>query len=420
MTTSVREVIEETHRREWGRVFAATARLTGDLDLAEEATQEAYVVALETWAERGVPANPAAWLTTTARRRALDRLRRERTLARKLPLLLEPEEEYAMDTWPPVDGESPGDIPDERLRLVFTCCHPALAVEAQIALTLRLVCGLTTPEIARALLISEATMAARITRAKKKITAARIPYRVPPADALPERLPGVLHVVHLVFTEGYSASSGDRLVRAELVDRSLHLARVLAGLMPDEPEVLGLLALILLTDARRATRVDAEGRFVLLEDQDRSRWDQRLIEEGRGLVLTALRRSTDGRYALQAAIAAVHADARSYAETDWAQIVSLYGALLRVWPSPVVELNRAVAVAMADGPQVGLALVNQVGRDPRLATYHLLPAARADLLRRLGRHSEAADAYRAALTLARSEPDRAYLSGRLAECERGL
>ena len=400
--------IEAAHRREWARVVAATVRVAGDLDTAEECAAEAYVSALQTWAQRGVPDNPGAWLTRTAQRKALDRRRREDTLRRKLPLL---EMEQLADERP----EEPSRVYDERLRLVFLCAHPALALEARIALTLRLVCGLTTPQISHAFLVPEPTMAARLTRAKKKIRAARIPFRVPPDDQLPERLNGVLAVVYLVFTTGY-ASRGDDDGR-DLVRRAIDLARLLRELMPDEPEAGGLLALLLLTEARSAARFDPSGRVVLLSDQDRSRWDQAAIDEGRTLVVRALRGTTGsgGPYALQAAIAAVHADAQRWEDTDWAQIVALYGELMRVWPSPVVAVNRAAAIAMVEGPAAGLALLDELTADPRLAPYHLLPAARANLLRRLGRSSEAVDAYRSALAGATTDADRTFLAERIRE-----
>ncbi len=409
--TEVQQALADAHRREWAFVLAATVRVAGDLDVAEECVQDAFVAALTTWQERGVPDSPGAWLTTTARRRALDRLRRDRTLRGKLPLLVEP---YA--TGPgAADGEEAGVIPDDRLRLVFTCCHPALAREAQVALTLRLVCGLTTAEIARAFLVSEPTMAARITRAKKKITVARIPYRVPPTHELPDRLDAVLTVVHLLYTTGHTAPRGDALVRTDLVERALDLARMLHALMPDDREARGLLALLLLSDARRATRTDLDGRLLLLEEQDRSRWDRQTIAEGRELVHQALRRGRPGRFTLQAAIAAVHADAPTYADTDWRQVLGLYDALLVVWPSPVVALNRAVAVAMVDGPAAGLAALDPLADDPRLAEYPYLAAARADLLRRLGLARDAAQAYRTALSLATNAAERDFLSRRLAE-----
>ncbi len=398
--------VADAHRREWAFVLAATARVAGDLDLAEECVQDAYVSALQAWAEQGVPRNPGAWLTTTARRRAIDLLRRDSTLRRKLPLLVEPDE--------PAEQEGSSVIPDDRLRLVFTCCHPALAREAQVALTLRLVCGLSTAEIAQAFLVPEPTMAARVTRAKKKISAARIAYRVPEAAELPDRLDAVLTVVHLLYTTGHTAPDGDGLVRPDLVDRAVSLARMLCELMPDEPEVRGLLALILLTDARRMTRCAPDGRLLLLDEQDRSQWDRTAIDEGIRLVRGALRGGRPGRFALQAAIAALHAQAPSYLATDWAQIVRLYDLLSRAWPSPVVALNRAVAVAMADGPEAGLAEMASLERDGRLAGYRYLPAAKADLLRRLGRVDEAAEAYRAALELTANYAERQFLASRLA------
>ena len=350
-STEIRGALAEAHRREWAFVLAATVRLAGDLDIAEECVQDAFVAALTSWTQRGIPANPGAWLTATARRRALDALRRDQTLRRKLPLLVgtDPETSDPLE-WEGEDEEADvSQLRDDRLRLIFTCCHPALAPEAQVALTLRLVCGLTAPEIARAFLVSEPTMAARITRAKKKITLAGIPYRVPPAHELPDRLDAVLTVTHLLYTTGHTAPAGDQLVRADLVDRSLDLARMLYTLMPDDREVRGLLALLLLTDARRATRTAGDGRLLLLEEQDRSRWDRQAIGEGRQLVDQALRRGRPGRFGLQAAIAAVHAEAPSSADTDWPEVLGLYDLLLAVWPSPVVALNRAVAVAMVQG-----------------------------------------------------------------------
>ena len=359
--SAVERAVADAHRREWAFVLAATARVARDLDLAEECVQDAYVAALDAWARDGVPRKPGAWLTTTAKRKALDALRRGQTFRSKMPLLVEPEE-TEMDelTHGAVGSEEAGPddlrgaVPDDRLRLIFTCCHPALAREAQVALTLRLVCGVSTGDIARAFLVSEPTMAARVTRAKKKISAARIPYRVPQAHELPERLDAVLTVIHLLYTTGHTAPSGERLVRGDLVDRALDLARMLRALMPDEREVRGLLALLLVTDARRSTRTDDDGRLLLLEEQDRSAWDRAAIEEGHRLVLDALRGGNAGRYALQAAIAALHAQAPSYAETDWPQVLVLYDELLRVWPSPVVALNRAVAVAMVRGPEAAL------------------------------------------------------------------
>jgi RNA polymerase sigma-70 factor, ECF subfamily len=409
--------VEAAHRREWGFVLAATARVARDLDIAEECVQDAYLAALAAWSRQGVPDNPAAWLTTAARRKALDVLRRDKTFHAKLPLLIEPEP--ATDAG---SGPVPG-IADDRLRLVFTCCHPALAREAQVALTLRLVCGLTTAEIASAFLVPEATMAARVTRAKKKIAAARIPYRVPAAADLPDRLDAVLTVIHLLYTTGHTAPGGGALVRDDLAGRAIGLAQTVAALMPDEREARGLLALLLLSHARRATRTDAGGGLVLLADQDRSRWDAGAIAAGSQLVAGALRGAgrggRPGRFALQAAIAAVHAEAPSYEATDWAEILGLYDELLAAWPSPVVALNRAVALAMVAGPAAGLAQIAALEQsDGRLAGYRYLPAAKADLLRREGRVAEAAQAYQAALELAGNEAERAFLAGRLAELGR--
>ncbi len=407
---AVRRAVADAHRREWAFVLAATARVAGDIDLAEECVQDAYLAALDAWTRDGVPRNPAAWLTVAARRRAIDAHRREHTLRGKLPLLVEP------DTGGSAEYDEDGDvIPDDRLRLVFTCCHPALAREAQVALTLRLVCGLTTAEIAEAFLVSEATMAARVTRAKKKISAARIAYRVPSAAELPDRLDAVLTVVHLLYTTGHTAPTGTQLVRADLVERAVDLARMLCRLMPDEREARGLLALLLLTDARRATRTGGDGRLLLLADQPRADWDKAQIEEGVRLVLAALRGARPGRFVLQAAIAALHAEAPSYAETDWAQVVQLYDLLLGVWPSPVVALNRAAAVSMMDGPAAALAEIEALERDGRLDGYRYLPATKADLLRRLGRLDEAAAAYRAALDLAENAQERAFLTRRIQE-----
>jgi RNA polymerase sigma-70 factor (ECF subfamily) len=400
--------VADAHRREWAFVLAATARVAGDFDLAEECVQDAYVSALDAWTRDGLPHKPGAWLTATAKRKALDVLRREKVFRSKMPLLVEPEEAA-------VDELDDDAVPDDRLRLIFTCCHPALAREAQVALTLRLVCGVGTGDIAHAFLVSEPTMAARVTRAKKKISAARIPYRVPVANELPERLDAVLNVIHLLYTTGHTAPSGADLVRADLVDRALNLARMLLTLMPDEPEARGLLALLLLTDARRATRTDAEGRLLVLEEQDRALWDRATIREGTGLAVAAFRTGRVGRYALQAAIASLHAIADSYVRTDWRQVVRLYDELLKVWPSPVVALNRAVAVSMVAGPRAALDEVEALERDGRLAGYHYLPAVRADLLRRLDRPVEAAAAYRAALELVDNEAERSFLTTRLAE-----
>jgi RNA polymerase sigma-70 factor (ECF subfamily) len=409
--------VADAHRREWAFVLAATARVARDLDVAEECVQDAYIAALDAWARDGVPRKPGAWLTAAAKRKALDVLRRDKLFRSKMPLLVEPDEaESGAGPWAGAGMDEPeGDaVPDDRLRLIFTCCHPALAREAQVALTLRLVCGVSTGDIAGAFLVTETTMAARVTRAKKKITDARIPYRVPEAHELPERLDAVLTVVYLLYTTGHTAPSGTDLVRGDLVDRALHLARTLLTLMPDEPEIRGLLALMLFTDARRATRTGADGRPLVLEEQDRSLWDRAAIDEGRHLVVGAFRSGRVGRYALQAAIASLHATAPSYDATDWRQVLGLYGELLKVWPSPVVALNRAVALSMVDGPAAALGEIEELERDGRLAGYRYLPAVRADLLRRLGRHDEAAAAYRAALDLVDNEAERKFLEGRLA------
>jgi RNA polymerase sigma factor (sigma-70 family) len=385
-------------------VLAATVRVTRDLDLAEECVQDAFAKALTTWEAEGLPRNPGAWLTTTARNRALDLVRREATLRTKLPLLV-------MDV--PADDHDP--FPDDRLRLVFTCCHPALAPEAQVALTLRLLCGLSTAEVARAFLVSEPTMAARLTRAKKKIAQARIPYRVPAAEDLPDRVDAVLAALHLLFTTGHTAPVGDQLVRHDLVARALDLSQMLRTLLP-LPEVDGLLALMLLSDARRATRVDDDGRLVLLEDQDRTAWDHEQVAQGLELVRQSLTPSA-GRYALQAAVAAVHAEAPSYQETDWREVVGLYDLMLRRWPSPVVQLNRAVAVGMAAGPQAGLDVLEPLLADPTLATYGYLPAARAAFLRELGRTDEARTAYEEALLLTENAVEQRFLAERLSDLE---
>jgi RNA polymerase sigma-70 factor (ECF subfamily) len=411
----VETAVADAHRRGWALVLAATARVVRDLDLAEECVQEAYAAALASWARDGIPNNPQAWLTTAAKRRAMDAVRREQTFRSKLPLLVEPEEtedEVAIDE--PAAVEAQIVVPDERLRLIFMCCHPALAQEAQLALTLRLVCGVTTADIARAFLVSEPTMAARMTRAKKKISAARIPFRLPGAAELPDRLRAVLGVIHLLFTAGHTVPSGASLVRGDLVDQSLRLARMLRELMPDEREVRGLLGLLLVTDARRATRVDPDGRLLRLEDQVRSRWDRSAMGEAQDLIVDGLRGGRPGRYVLQAAIASLYAEAPSYEQTDWPQIVTLYDELLLVWPSPVVALNRTVAVSMVYGAVQALAEVAELERDGRLARYQYLPAIKADLLYRLGRSQEASIAYRQALELTGNDAEREFLAERLA------
>ncbi|WP_393101698.1 RNA polymerase sigma factor [Streptomyces sp. LN325] len=411
----VETAVSDAHRRGWALVLAATARVARDLDLAEECVQEAYTAALASWARDGIPDNPEAWLTTAAKRRAMDAVRREQTFRSKLPLLVEPEEtEDEVATDEPAVVEPEDVVPDERLQLIFMCCHPALAQEAQLALTLRLVCGVTTADIARALLVPEPTMAARMTRAKKKISSARIPFRLPGAAELPDRLHAVLGVIHLLFTAGHTAPSGASLVRYDLVDQSLRLARMLRGLMPDEREVWGLLALLLVTDARRATRVDADGRLLRLEDQDRSLWDRSAMAEAHDLIVDALRGGRPGRYVLQAAIASLYAEAPSYDQTDWPQIVTLYDELLSVWPSPVVALNRTVSVSMVSGPAQALEEVAVLEKDGRLARYQYLPAIKADLLHRLGRSEEASLAYHQALELTGNDAEREFLAERLA------
>jgi RNA polymerase sigma-70 factor (ECF subfamily) len=407
------EAVERAHREHWGRLLALLTRQLRSLDLAEECLADAFAAALTVWAGRGVPAHPDAWLLTAARNRAVDVMRREATLARKLPLLVM--DEPATDEAAPEDGSEVSTVSDERLRLLFTCCHPALAADARVALTLRCVGGLTTPEVARAFLVSEPTMAARITRAKKKIAQAGIPYRVPTDAELPERLSGVLAVLYLIFTEGYAATAGDVPIRRELAAEAIRLARVLAALMPDEAEAVALLALMLLQHSRRDARFDDAGTLVLLPDQDRSRWHRAEIAEGAALVRRAarLRGPAAGPYLVQAAIAGEHAVSPRAGDTDWAAIARLYADLEALTGSPVVRLNRAVAVAEVDGPAAGLALL--AGLSEALPRYHLLPAVRADLLRRLGRDAEAAAAYEEAAALAGTAAEREFLRRRRAE-----
>jgi RNA polymerase sigma factor (sigma-70 family) len=392
-------------------VLAATIRVAGDIDVAEECVQEAFSRALITWPKLGVPAKPGAWLTTVARRRAIDILRRQSAHDRLLTDVVHKDGEPEAIT-----GGNPL-IADDRLRLIFTCCHPSLSIETQVALTLRLLCGLTTAEVARAFLVSEPTMAARLTRAKKKIKTSNIPYRVPTQADLPERIEAVLAAVHLVFTTGHTAPSGAGLMRRDLVERSLELARMLRVLLANDAGVAGLLALIVLTDARHKTRTGPDGTLLLLSEQDRDQWDAKAIREGVGLVREALRQSPPGRFALMAAVAAVHAEASSWEETDWNQIIALYDLLLVSWPSPVVALNRAVALGIAQGPEVGLEALAQLAPESQLSDYNYLASARADFLRQLDRRDEARVAYLEALTQCENEVERAFLERRLAELD---
>ena len=409
-TGRVREKADEIYRTESRRVFATLIRLLGDFDLAEEALHDAFTAAVEQWTRDGVPANPRAWLVSAGRFKAIDTLRRRARFDASLPQLAE---QLDADTSDVAEGNDEG-LENDRLRLIFTCCHPALPPDAQAAMALREVCGLTTEEIARAFLTAPATVAQRIVRAKAKIRDARIPYRVPSRDDLPDRLNTVLRVVYLVFNEGYAASSGGSLTRHDLSGEAIRLGRLLMELLP-EPEVMGLLALMVLQESRRESRTSPAGELILLDDQDRSLWNRDQIAEGSALMERALSSRRFGPYTLQAAIAAVHAEAPTAAATNWAQIVGLYDVLARAEPSPVVELNRAVAVAMRDGPLAGLALVDAILARGELRDYHLAHSARADLCRRLGRTAEARASYKRALDLTRQEPERRFLERRLGE-----
>lgn len=411
---NIKDLVDDLYRREGRRIFATLVRLVGDFELAEEAMQEAFSAALESWQKDGVPKNPRAWLVSTGRFKAIDSIRRRIRFDRKVAVMAQELEASCESFEENIEGYDDETFNDDLLRLVFTCCHPALASDARVALTLREICGLTTEEIASAFLTSAGTIAQRIVRAKAKIRDTRIPYIVPSKDDLPERLDSVLAVIYLVFNEGYSASSGAEAVRVDLSSKAIHLGRMLNEILKD-PEVSGLLALMLLHESRREARVDSAGDLILLEDQDRSLWKRELIEEGSALVETVYAGGEIGVYSIQAAISAVHARAKTAADTEWGSIVALYDLLLRAQPSSVVALNRAVAISMRDGPESGLDLIEELLSSGELSEYHLSHAARADMLRRLGKREEAAAAYKEALTLARQEPERRFLERRLKE-----
>jgi RNA polymerase sigma-70 factor (ECF subfamily) len=415
MTADANSMVEAVFRQESGRIAAALIRISGSFDRAEEAMQEAFASAVASWPRTGIPQNPAAWITTAAHRRLIDQIRREKTREEKQDSVRYELHENAAPPQPDDSGETTMHLPDDRLRLIFTCCHPALRREAQVSLTLKTLGGLTTTEIAKAFLIPEATVAQRIVRAKRKIEEAGIPYEVPSPDRLPERLESVQAVIYLIFNEGYIATAGDALIRSGLCAEAIRLGRVLAELLPEEPENLGLLALMLLHDSRKDARINNTGELVPLEEQDRSRWHRGQIYEGLHLVERALRAGDAGPFQLQAAIAAVHAEATTAQETDWPQIAGLYRELLRQYPSSVVSLNYAVAVAMSEGLEKGLALIEDLGTAPELQAYYLYHAARADILRRLGRKDDALAEYRKALGLATNSVEQRYLKRRIGE-----